>query len=91
MTQNYEESKKIVDKTIASKIFFLNEKYTAIRIKIEKTLIDSNVSSKRPSGKKIIFEITDIIIPIEIHSIQSKNLESVLILFDNFTPKALHM
>ena len=45
-------SKKIVDKTIASKIFFLNEKYTAIRIKIEKTLIDSNVSSKRPSGKK---------------------------------------
>ena len=42
---NY-ESKKIVDKTIASKIFFPNEKYTAIRIKIEKTLIDSNVSSK---------------------------------------------
>ena len=62
-----------------------------MRIIIEKILIDSNVSSSRPSGKKIILEITDMIIPIEIHSIQSKNLESVLTLLDNITPKALHI
>ena len=60
-------------------------------LKLKRLLLIVTFDLKDLLEKKIIFEITDIIIPIEIHSIQSKNLESVLILFDNFTPKALHM
>ena len=71
-------------------LFFSFLKNTYSNEKIAILDLDS-LLEKTISGKKIIFEITDIIIPIEIHSIQSKNLEPVLILFDNFTPKALHM
>ena len=43
-----------------------------------------------PSGKIISFVITDIIIPIEMYSIQIKKLDFISIFFENTTPDALH-
>ena len=81
----------MVATTIANSIFFLNEKYTINNTIMDMILVDNNVCSSRPSVKNINFVITETIIPMEIHSIQSKKLDLILTLFDNLTPKALQL
>ncbi len=83
--------KSVVATTIANIIFFFNEKYNINKTIMDMILVDNNVCSSIPSGTNIIFVITETIIPMEIHSIQSKKFDFIFTLFDNFTPKALQL
>ncbi len=56
---------------------------------MDNTLDIFDVPFRMPSGKKIIFEITATIIPIEIHFIQSKIQLSSFNLVENITPSDL--
>ena len=53
-------------------------------------LVIKEVLLSIPSGKSMIFVITDIIIPIDTYSIHLKKNEFTLILLDNITPNPLH-
>ena len=56
------------------------------RLIVAKSLDVCNVLCNIPSGNTIIFDITDTIIPIEIHLIQSKIQLSICNLEENITP-----
>ena len=71
-------------------IFFLLIKKIINKNRIVRTLFSRDVSISMPSGKKIIFEITEIIIPIDIHSIQLNKSEFIFSFLEKITPAALH-